>query len=150
MGFADKFGGNKGGGSGDDGDNNSGAGGGGFSNKFAGNRPSASRAEKFTDTAEPREATKSFADKAAKQSNNKSFTDQVTRRSDLVYLVHGKDRGKDAWHYVLVDKNKLPMFLKQIETGSIDVALYGEVLRSGWGKQPPEDIVKEIEDEFGN
>jgi hypothetical protein len=107
---------------------------GGFSNKFS---------------SEKKEASGSFTDNFQKKTQPKSYTEKVTRRSDLVYLVHGKDRDRDAWHYVLVDKNKLPLFLKQIETGSIDVALYGDVLRSGWGKNPPPEVVKEIEDEFG-
>ena len=80
---------------------------------------------------EPKESpTGGFADNVQKKTQPKSYTEKVTRRSDLVYLVHGKDHDRDAWHYVLVDKNKLPLFLKQIETGSIDVALFGEVLRS--------------------
>ncbi len=144
MGFADKFNKNKptapssnnDANSPNNGDNTDSAiSGGGFANKFSGKN------------VKPEGA--GFADSMSKKNSPQSYTDKVTRRSDLVYLVHGKDRGRDAWHYVLVEKNKLSMFLKQIETGSIDVALYGEVLRSGWGANPPPEIVKEIEEEFG-
>lgn len=123
----------------------SGSSGSNFLNKYA-----AGRSGGIPSGTEKKEATSSFTDNVQKKTQPQSYTDKVTRRGDLVYLVHGKDRDRDAWHYVLVDKNKLPLFLKQIETGSIDVALYGEVLRSGWGKNPPPEIVKEIEDEFGN
>ncbi len=155
MGFADRFGGGKkedanSSSSGETSGSTSGSGSGAagtstgnsFANKFAAGRgPASSPLEK-------KDTSASFADQHARK-NPQSFTDQVTRRGDLVYLVHGKDRNRDAWHYVLVDKPKLPMFLKQIETGSIDVALFGEVLRSGWGKNPPDDVVKAIEEEFG-
>ncbi|WP_341808630.1 hypothetical protein [Wolbachia endosymbiont (group E) of Neria commutata] len=70
-------------------------------------------------------------------------------RSDLIYLVRGKDRGKSAWHYVLVDKEKREMFLAKSRSGSMDVADYGEILYSGWGEDPPQDIVDKINEEFG-
>ena len=155
MGFADRFNKNKPGNTDntDKPENNSGsaenaetpAAAGGFSSKYAPN----SAGIPNPNTVEKKETSGGFADNHVKKSQPKSYTEKVTRRSDLVYLVHGKDKDRDAWHYVLVDKNKLPLFLKQIETGSIDVALFGEVLRSGWGKNPSPEIVKEIEEEFG-
>ena len=64
--------------------------------------------------------------------------------SERIYLVRGKDRGKQAWHYVLVNKALLPLFLRRTKGGSLDVADFGRVLKSGWGKDPPEDIRKSI------
>lgn len=79
-----------------------------------------------------------------------SFADKLMkRRGEYVYLVRGKDRGKPAWHYVLIEKMKLPIFLEMVKGESIDVAKYGKVLYSGWGEDPPEDIVKKVEEEFG-
>ncbi|MFV9838623.1 MAG: hypothetical protein AB8U44_01180 [Aaplasma endosymbiont of Hyalomma asiaticum] len=70
-------------------------------------------------------------------------------RLDCLFLVRGKDKGRPAWHYVLVDKHKREMFLAKSKSGSMDVALYGEILYSGWGENPPEDVVQKIRDEFG-
>ncbi|CEI85513.1 Uncharacterized protein ehr_00909 [Ehrlichia minasensis] len=82
--------------------------------------------------------------------NNKNFAESTKKsRLDCLFLVRGKDNGRAAWHYVLVDKGKREMFLAKSRSGSIDVALYGQILYSGWGENPPEDIVKKIEDEFG-
>ena len=58
--------------------------------------------------------------------------------TERFYLVCGKDRGGAAWHYVLVKKHLLGLFLKRAEGGSLDVADFGDVLGSGWGKDPPE------------
>ncbi len=73
-----------------------------------------------------------------------------TRRSngDLVYLVRGKDEGRQAWYYVLVDRPKLPLFLARIDEGNLDLEEYGEVLFSGWGQDPPDDIVARIKAEY--
>ncbi|WCR53509.1 MAG: hypothetical protein PG981_000531 [Wolbachia endosymbiont of Ctenocephalides orientis wCori] len=86
----------------------------------------------------------------SKTANDRSHAEATRRsRSDLIYLVRGKDRGKSAWHYVLVDKDKREMFLAKSRTGAMDVADYGEILYSGWGEDPPQDIVDKINEEFG-
>ncbi len=69
-------------------------------------------------------------------------------RKSLVYFVQGVYNGKDVWHYVLVDKNKLPLFLGKLKTGALDVANYGKILYSGWGKKAPQYILEEIEESF--
>ena len=64
--------------------------------------------------------------------------------SDRIYLVRGKDRGKPVWHYVLVEKALLPLFLRRTKGGSFDVSDVGLILTSGWGKDPPENVRKNI------
>ena len=63
---------------------------------------------------------------------------------ERIYLVRGKDRGKPKWHYVLVDRQLLGLFLKRTNGGSLDVADFGDVLKSGWGKNPPENTIDNI------
>ena len=63
---------------------------------------------------------------------------------ERIYLVRGKDRGKPAWHYVLVDKHVLGLFLKKTKGGSLDVKDFGTVLRSGWGQDPPAGTIDQI------
>ena len=64
--------------------------------------------------------------------------------SERIYIVRGKDRGKPAWHYVLVAKGLEPLFLRRTKGGSLDVADFGLVLTSGWGKDPPEAVRKNV------
>ena len=66
----------------------------------------------------------------------------------LVYLVRGKDKGKPAWHYALIEEDKLNMFKDKVESGTVDVAEYGVVLKSGWGKDPPEEVKSAIDSFF--
>ena len=84
-----------------------------------------------------------FADEQCEIST--SWEDRLTGKQKYVYLVRGKDRGREAWHYVLVDKDKLDDFKAKIATGTIDVAEYGKVLCSGFGKDPPKDIERMID-----
>jgi len=71
---------------------------------------------------------------------------------ERLFLVRGKDRGKPAWHYVMVEKCLLGLFLKRTNGGQLDVADFGIVLESGWGENPPENKAAEVLDksvEFG-
>lgn len=78
-----------------------------------------------------------------------SFLEKVKgSKGHLVYLVRGKDKGKACWHYVLIDNLKLAIFKEDLKKPMIDVADYGQVIESGWGEDPPEDIVKKIKDQF--
>ena len=68
----------------------------------------------------------------------------------IIYKVRGKDRGQPAWYYVLLedDEDNIQTYLTKVKEGSLDVADYGQVLKSGWGKDPPEETEKWIEDNY--
>ena len=63
---------------------------------------------------------------------------------ERIYLVRGKDRGKPAWHYVLVERHLFGLFLKRANGGRLDVADFGTVLKSGWGRDPPKNTIDRI------
>lgn len=79
-----------------------------------------------------------------------SFTEKLKEsQSDLVYLVTGEHEGRPLWHYVQVEKIKKPFFLKAVESPFIELSEFGEVLYSGWGKEPPQSIKDDIKERFG-
>ena len=85
------------------------------------------------------------ADESCETDSDCTWNDHFNIKSRLFYLVRGKDRGHPVWHYVLVDEEKLDNFKAKVVTGTIDIADYGRVLKSGWGKDPPKDIVRKID-----
>ena len=63
-------------------------------------------------------------------------------------MLRGNNRGRKAWHYLLVDEDKLDAYNALFSDGNrpkLDCAKYGKVLYSGWGENPPEDIKLKIE-----
>ena len=56
--------------------------------------------------------------------------------TNLIYLVQGRDRGRAAYHYVEVERQHRPIFLKEVNSGATDVAKHGKVLTSQWGESP--------------
>ncbi|KAJ7384846.1 hypothetical protein OS493_019523 [Desmophyllum pertusum] len=65
---------------------------------------------------------------------------------ERLFLVRGKDKGRPAWHYVMVEKRLLGLFHKRANGGKLEVADFGTILGSGWGENPPDfkmaDILK--------
>ena len=60
------------------------------------------------------------------------------------FLVRRKERGRLEWHCVLVQKPLFGLFLKRTKGGSLHVADFVSVLQSGWGENPPENILNKI------
>ena len=70
------------------------------------------------------------------------WCDRLMTKGQL-FRVQGKDRGRQAWHYVLVDEDKLDDYNALFRDGArprVDVSKYGKVLQSGWGETPPESV----------
>ncbi|WP_333023546.1 hypothetical protein [Wolbachia endosymbiont of Pentidionis agamae] len=116
-------------------ENNSG---GGFSSKYATKNRASDTDNVFANSLK----------RVSRIENKRSHAETAKRRPDCVFLVRGKDRGKSAWHYVLVDKDKKELFLAHSRRGSLDVADYGKVMYSGWGEDPPQEIVDKVNEEF--
>ena len=83
-------------------------------------------------------------DESCEADSDCTWNDRLIK-SHLLFIVRGKDRGHPVWHYVLVDEEKLDDYKAKVATGTINVANYGRILKSGWGEDPPEDIVREMD-----
>ena len=68
------------------------------------------------------------------------------REKKRIHLVRGTDRGRAAWHYVLLDDDpeKTREFHQAVASGNVDVADYGKLLKSGWGRDPPQEVEDEV------
>lgn len=74
-----------------------------------------------------------------------NFASKITNsRGELLYLVRGDDAGRALWHYIIVDKTKLPLFKQKIGSGQINLAQYGQIIESGWGIDPDAEIAAKI------
>ena len=85
------------------------------------------------------------ANESCEADSDCTWNDRLNIKYHLLYLVHDKDRGYPAWHYVLIDKEKHDDFKANVATRAITLTDYGRVLESGWGKDPPKDIVHKID-----
>ena len=51
-----------------------------------------------------------------------------------------------ALHIVVVDdQDTIDKFLEKVASGNVNVDDYGQVLESGWGQDPPNDVKKWIQ-----
>jgi hypothetical protein len=71
-------------------------------------------------------------------------------RPDQIFLVRGRDTsGERAWYYVMVDRAKRDVFKSRAGVAFMNLGDYGRVLYSGFGENPPDDIVEHMRDEYG-
>ena len=76
----------------------------------------------------------------------------IQTSSESVFTIRGNDRGRSAWHYILVPINKLAEFKSLRKGDNINVTEYGRIIKyrnkrgeikemSGWEAEPPEMFV---------
>lgn len=65
-----------------------------------------------------------------------------------MFLITGSDDGKKCWHYVQVEKTRIPFFEKEVADGNnVDLESYGRILIAGWGENPPTKVKDKIKEE---
>ena len=121
-----------------------------FAERVGGKKEIIKKEEEIIKTVESNSAlSNSEADKEEFDTASGKFKTIAKRADgDRVFLVTGDNQNKKAWYYVLVQKTKLPLFKREVQTDFIDLSLYGDILYCGWGEEPPEDISQKIKDEF--
>lgn len=81
-----------------------------------------------------------------------SFTKKIsTERGENIFLVTGgKDQtGRDAWYFIRVESTKINAFRRTIKAGNISLTDYGNILKSGYGKEPSETVITFMREEYG-
>jgi hypothetical protein len=82
--------------------------------------------------------------------NAKVDPDQVTR---IIMLIYGKmEDGGAFWCYVAVKPSKFDLFQADQAAGKIDLYAfdaYGEVIVSGVGSTPPDDVTLKVAEMYG-
>ena len=86
----------------------------------------------------------------------------VTKQTcaESIYIIRGKDKGRSAWHYILVPYDQTASLRGQISGDTIDIKKFGRVIEyrdekgtlqqlSEWGQDPPEETQKWVEAEYG-
>lgn len=58
----------------------------------------------------------------------------------IVYLVTGLRNKFPVWCYALVPERSRLFFQQAIEQGRVDITKFGQILFSGEGKNPPQEI----------
>ena len=68
--------------------------------------------------------------------------------ADNCFLVKGSDNGRPAFHYVEVKRKYIKIFLERTRGGNLDIANFGEVIRSGWGPEATTEDMRIIEKRY--
>ena len=80
------------------------------------------------------------------------FTWQKWKKKERIQLVIDESQDHPNWKYVLLEENeeKVWEFKEKREKGEpFDITQYGQVLKYGLGKEPPNELKHEFEREYG-
>lgn len=67
-----------------------------------------------------------------------------------IFLVQGFDSTRrKAWYYVRVARTKVSAFERIGGCQSINLNKFGEILMSGYGERPPEEVLMRAKADFG-
>ena len=92
----------------------------------------------------------SMPDKDCQYLGSEYIWQNMILKRDKVRIVRGLDNGKSVWHYVILDEEKEQLFNDVSKIADrINVVEYGDILYSGWGNDPPQDIRETINRRFG-
>ena len=81
--------------------------------------------------------------------SDSTWSTDIEVTSGRIHIVRATDnKGRPAWHYVLLDDDaeKIKEFKHKTQGENagkytLNLKKYGTVLRSGWGKDPPQDLI---------
>ena len=75
--------------------------------------------------------------------------------AERIELLHCRDEGRRAWHYVMLadDEENIRKFKDKIQRqipgrSTLNVTEYGQIIKSGWGQDPPDEEQKYIEEQY--
>ena len=79
-----------------------------------------------------------------------SVTWETQSESERIYRVKGKDKERSAWYYILVvdDDETICKFLEALEDETIDLENYGQILYSGFGEEPPNEVTEKLHKKY--
>ena len=65
-------------------------------------------------------------------------------------MIKGKDRGRSAWYYVLLfdDEETIKTFEEKLQEDIIDLTRYGQILKSGYGENPPNEVTDLVQKKY--
>lgn len=78
------------------------------------------------------------------------YQEEIMNSLEIVQLVKGLSEGQEFWAYMVMDPLKQEEYMARVEKNEIfDLTEYGDVLESGFGSEPPEEIRRIMAEEFG-
>jgi hypothetical protein len=80
-----------------------------------------------------------------------SFANQIikSRANTVCLIIAPVVDDRIAWYFIRVEPIKFDKFKIDVFNAATNLASYGEVLRRGFGKYPPQSVINEMQQEYG-
>ena len=78
-----------------------------------------------------------------------SFVDKImAKEGGVIRLITAQEQGRACWYYLRLSPQTYKDYQRQLKTDKIDVVDFGEIIESGWGERPPEDVIVRMKRDF--
>ncbi len=67
----------------------------------------------------------------------------------MVRLITANEKGKPAWFFVELNPAVYADYKRALRQDKMNIKDYGQILESGWGEMPPEEVTERMKDEYG-
>jgi hypothetical protein len=86
-----------------------------------------------------------------KAREDKNFMDTLIKsRADMCYKVVGRDStGREAYYFVLIDKDKKSQFLRHKVGDTYNLEDYGKIVYSAYGTKVPKEVKEMLKEKYG-
>ena len=79
-----------------------------------------------------------------------SFTSRlVNQEGGLIRFITTREKDIACWCYLKIDPHKFPDYKKALRQEVMNIREFGQVLRTGWGKYPPQEVIDFMKDTYG-
>ncbi len=66
-----------------------------------------------------------------------------------VRYITAVENGRPAWYFLKLSPERYPEYKKRMQTGTLDLRQYGDILVSGWGEAAPPGVLMEMKERHG-
>ncbi|GEM_PF-1989303 len=73
----------------------------------------------------------------------------INKTGGEIRFLTARENGAECWFYLQLSPEQFADYEKNLRVGSMNIRDYGEILESGWGEYPPEDMVIYMQQTYG-
>lgn len=79
-----------------------------------------------------------------------NFTEKyIKEQGGIVRYIIALEKDRECWFFLKINPSQYNKYCQAIKVGKInDINKYGEIIKSGWGRQAPQDIIQELKNKF--
>lgn len=73
----------------------------------------------------------------------------IAQDGGAVRYLTATEAGQACWFYLRISEQHYSEYQQKLKQKAMNIRDYGEIVESGWGEYPPEDVIDRMKKQFG-